>query len=375
MWLRVFFCLCLTGPALAEPLAGADDPAFRAALAAVTEADTPDARQALRAQAEAGNAAAQVALPVVEAWWPYDGLLQDRQALRKIGGHWTSDLASAASGAQALWQGGAISPLMPDQVNRALGLYKLGEDRRGDALLEAWVNHMPDAAALPEGFADLPAAPLLKALILLRHLTAGDAATVPVLQHWLDQDRIEGWMVLAEVTDHYPGSPGPALTQGLGSGPDRAKRLEDGRRAVTLLWRDQAPRPLPAPDVEMVLHDLLPRPQFAPVRAYCAARCPDDPQSCAAAFAGLLGAPRTATTALTPPVAVMETTAFFATPRGEQVLLGSATKHHLGLDHAPDPAAALVKNPAFQAIRQQDACFAAGLERALTRFPQAKQDG
>lgn len=375
MWLRVFFCLCMTGPAVADPLPGADDPGFRASLTAVTRSDDAEARQALHAQAAAGNAAALVALPVVEAWWPFTGPMPERLAQRQIGGRWTSDLASAASPVVALWQGGAISPRMPDQLDRALGLYKLGEARKGDALLEAWVNHMPLAAPLPEGLADLPAAPLLKALILLRHLTKGEDAALPVLQHWLDQDRIEGWMVLAEVTDHYPGSPGRALTLGLGDAPDHAGRLEDGRRAMALLWRDQTPRPLAPHEVAMVLQDLLPRPQYAPVRAYCAARCPEDPQSCAAAFAGLLGAPRAATTALTPPAEVMDTEDFFATPRGEQVLLGTAALHHLDLDQSPAPAAGLAKTPAFAAISQQDACFAAGVTRALSPFPQAKQDG
>ena len=99
---------------------------------------------------------------------------------------------------------------MSDQLDRALGLYDLGETRKADALLQAWFNHMPQAAALPERLTELNANPVTTALILLQHLTRGDRKALAPLQYLLDQDRIEGWMVLAELTDHYSGYRRPA---------------------------------------------------------------------------------------------------------------------------------------------------------------------
>ncbi|MEO8244331.1 MAG: hypothetical protein ABI832_18690 [bacterium] len=372
MWLQVIFCLALGTPAVAGPLAGADDPAFRAAFDRTLRADDLGAEDALRDLAAAGNTAARVALPVVQTWWVDSGPMTDRTTRRKIDGKWIAELAHAAFKPADLWQDGEISPVMRDQLNRALWLYELGEDRKGDALLEAWFNHMPDAAPLPEGFADLPAAAMLKSMILLQHLTRGDHKALPVLQAWLDQDRIEGWMVFAELSDHYSGGPGQPMMTSLRVGANVAARLPDGRRAINLLWREIPPAPLPAAAGAMVQRDLLPRPQYNPVRAYCAAACPGSTPACETAFVSLLGAPHHSVTQLTPLQDVMGEAAFFATARGEQVLLAAAAKHRLGLELSHDVAGDLVKNPAFVATETVDACFANGVQRAVAPFPVAK---
>ena len=119
----------------------------------------------------------------------------------------------------------------------------------------------------------------------------------------------------------------------------------------------------------MVLRDLMPRPQYAPVRAWCAAQCAATAPACEAAFVSLLGAPHQSTAQLTPFADLMDEAAFFATPRGGQVLLSAAVRHSLDLDLAPDPAALAARHPAWLATRGIDACFADAALQALTPFP------
>lgn len=369
-WWHPLLLAALLGPvpAVAEPLAGADDPGFQSLMIRLVAADDRAAIAALHDLA-ATNTAALVALPVAQSWFPMADLQRDRIALRQIGGKWAADLAAAAFKPADLWQGGAISPVMRDQLDRALWLYELGETGKADALLEAWFNHMPDTAALPEGFADLPAAAWLKGMILEQHIARGDRKAVPVLQYWLDQDRIEGWMVLAAFGDHYEGQAGQPILSGLRLGPNTGARLQDGQRARALLWHEQPPPPLPPETMAMVLQDLMPRPQFAPVRAYCQARCPGTTSACAAAFVTIFGQPYHATAQATPLQAVMGTAEFFASPRGEQVLLGPAMVHRLGLDRPGGYRGAVADSPAWLAAKSLDACLAEGVLRAQSPLP------
>ena len=366
LWLRyALFCLALATPLAAQPLPGSDDPTFRAAFDRLLTTDDPAALRTLHDLATAGNMAALLALPLAERWLPAQ---PDRMALRRIGNTWVRDLGQATFKPAALWRDGDISPDMSDQLDRALWLYELGEMRKADALLKSWYNHMPQAAPLPDGFADLNAAPVLKALILLQHLTRGDRKALAPLQYLLDHDRIEGWMVLAELNDHYPVTAGPPIQANLALGPNITQRLMDGRRALRLLWHEDPPPPLPPETLAMALADLLPRPQFAPVRAFCAAFCATSAPACAAAFVTLLGAPHHSVTAATPLTGLMDEAAFFASKRGEQILLAGGVRHHLGLDLVPDAAARLPQNPAYQSARRMDACFADGALRALKPF-------
>ena len=368
-WLRcALCCLLLASPLGAQPLPGADDPAFKAAFATLLTADDPAALHQLHDLATTGNTAALLALPLAERWLPPQ---PDRMALRRIGDHWVRDLGQAAFKPAALWQDGDISPAMADQLDRALWLYDLHENRKADALLKGWYNHLPQAAPLPDGLADLNAAPVLKTMILLDHLTRGDRKALAPLQYLLDHDRIEGWMVLAELNDRYPVTAAPPIQANLTLGPAIATRLPDGRRALRLLWREEPPPPLPTETLTMALADLLPRPQFAPVRAFCAARCPTSTPSCEAAFVTLFGAPHHSVTPLTPLTALMPEAAFFATRRGEQVLLGAGIRHRLHLDLVQDAATPLQQDPAWQSARAIDACLANGALRAVQPFPKS----
>ena len=366
-WLKpILLCLALATPAVAEPLPGADDPGFTAAFDRLLASDDAAALRSLHDLAAKGNTAALLALPLAARWLPPP--LPDRMALRRLGDDWVRDLGQAAHKPAALWQDGDISTDMADQLDRALWLYELGENRKADALLKAWYNHMPQAAALPDGLTDLNAAPVLTTLILLDHLTRGDRKALAPLQDLLDQDRIEGWMVLAELTDHYPVSAGPPIQANLRLGPNIAARLIDGRHALRLLWHEEPPPPLPPQTLAMALADLLPRPQFAPVRAWCAAFCATSAPACAAAFVTLLGAPHHSVTPSTPLAGLMAEADFFATRRGEQVLLAAGVRHRLGLDLVQDAAGPLPQDPAWRAARATDACFADGAMRAVQPF-------
>ncbi len=369
-WLRPLLAVALLGPlpVFSQGLAGVDDPAYVAVMARLLQADDPSAITALHDLANNGNTAALVALPVAESWFPVGDALQDRLALRQIDGAWVTELAAAAYKPAALWQGGAISPTMRDQLNRALWLYELGEDRKGDALLQGWFNHMPEAAPLPEGFADLPAAAWLKAMILEQHVVRGDRKALPVLQYWLDQDRIEGWMVLASVGDHYDGQ-GQPMISGLRLGANTGARLNDGRKVRRLLWQEEPPAPVPPETVQIIVADLMPRPQFAPVRAYCETHCAGSTPACEAAYVTIFGQPYLTVTPQTPWGSLLSDDAFFGSPRGEQVLLATALIHRLGMDRADGYHGALADNPAWPAANKLDACFAAGAVRALRPLP------
>ena len=360
----ILICFCLAPlAATAEVLPGAEDPAYKAAMQRLLTADDPGALADLHSLAATGNTAAVVALTSAETWFPIAATRSARLALRRIDGHWISDLAAAASNTAGIWQGGAISTDLDRQLDRALALYDLGEMAKGDGLLEVWFNHYPHAEPLPQGFADLPAAPWLKALIVEAHIAADEDSARGVLQHWLDRDQIEGWMALSGLIQRDPGA---AAVWHLG--PNAAERLEAGRATRALMWQENPIPPLPAALVATVLHDLLNRPQFAPVRTYCGATCPGTVPACEAAFVTVMGQPFHDTAQLTPGQDLMPLSDFLATPRGEQVLLRGGLMHHLGLDRQDGYPGALIKNPALLAARSVDACFTEGAIRALLPF-------
>lgn len=343
--LRWSLCLILllALPVRAEPLPGQGDPAFQAALSRLLVADDPAALAEMHALAEAGNVAALLTLPTALTWFPGAADYQDRLALRRIGGEALSAVAARHSPAAALWQGGAISPLEEDQLDRALGLYDLGEMLKADALLTGWFNHMPLATPLPAGFADLPAAPWLKAVIVEPRLRAKDAQAMIVLTYWWASGRIEGAMVQTSL------------------GPEDPAGLILRER----LWSDRPATPLPPATVALMAAELLPLPAYAPVRAWCDGNCPTTAPACAEAFITMLGEISPATVLSTPLQEVMSEADFFASPRGVQVLLEPALHHRLELARIAGFRGTLTDHPAFAAAEARDACFAAGVRRAL----------
>lgn len=352
-WLLLALILAL--PARAQSLPGLDDPAFRAAWDSLLTHDDPQDLRALHDLAAEGNQAALVALPLAQRWLP---LQPDRAELRRIGPDLVRDLGRAAWKPAALWADGEMSQDPRHQMERVLWLYDLGEARKADALLNRQLNHSPLPSPLPEGFLGSEASVMLKARVLVAQLGRGDRKALAPLQDLLDQDRIEGWMVLAVLNAQADLTAGPPIQANLRLPDTAGARLTEGKAAFELLWHDRPRPPLPADVLAMARRDLLPLPEFAPVRAFCAARCATTAPACETAFLSLLGAPHPSTAQSTPLNGLMPEAAFFASPRGAQVLLAPALKRRLALNRAADPLAQAAADPAFRAARDLDACFA-----------------
>lgn len=383
------FCLAglLPTPSLADMLPGADDPRFIAAMTLALATDAPRTLTDLHTLATAGNIAALVALPTVERWLPRTGPLSERAKLRKINGTPVTDLADAASPISRLWRQGIASDDMAEQIDRATGLFALGETAMGDALLAVWFNYTGGFSALPAGFADLPASPWIKAGIIEARLNPflGNPAPDPdgnlaILTNWLADNRLEGWIVLARMTGHANRLPrsieltifgNDLLTTALAAiPPDVAATANVRMAAAALVWQANWAH-LPDPSlsdaaVQTIWQNLSPRVEFAPVVLYCTARCPADPAQCEQAYLQAFGYNNGNLIWFAPQQDAISQTTFYASPRGEWVLMSTGLTH--GLHMAPETlrdTAAINAAPAVAAARKTDACFASGLDRVL----------
>jgi hypothetical protein len=372
---------------LADMVSGADDPAFLAAMATALSSDDISALQDLHVLAVAGNQAALVALPTVERWTPRTtGSLRDRVAMRKIGGVPVTDLAAGVSTTAQVWQQGNASADMAEQLDRATALYAVGETAKGDALLGTWMNQTGGVPPLPDGFADLPAAAWLKAAIIEARLNPfygnpdyDPAGSMAILNAWLADDRIEGWIVLARVTGLTGREMSPddtahgqsVRTAALAALPAAIAVNADARMATgALVWSafmaQQNASARSAAEVDAIWADLAPRAEFAPLRAYCAARCPGEPKACERAYIQAFGYRGIAFAWYEPQFDVISAATFYASPRGERLLFteGLATAQNLPRDAHGD-VTAINAIPAIAAARGVDACFATGLDRVL----------
>lgn len=197
---RLFAALCLatlSAPLRADPLPGADDPAFAAALTTLLAKDDPAAVAALRDLAEAGNTAALVTLPFALVWVPPQGNLKEKNAQRMVGGVKAQDAAAAAHGPTALWNGGLVDA-SADLPDRAAGLLAAAEPEKAAVLLHAWVNQTGAQGDLPPALlsGDTPA--MIAAFAIAFRLTdavytrgTGPEAAAPLLS-LLREDRLEG---------------------------------------------------------------------------------------------------------------------------------------------------------------------------------------
>ena len=361
-------------PALADTLTGADDPQFQNLVTRLLTADDSAAVKGLYDLAVGGNTAALALLPLAEGWVPAQGSFTEKKKLRQIDGQKIEDLAAKSDPVAALWQGGTSSQDLPGVIARALDLYQQGEPRKADTLLSAASLQDP-TMALPSGFVDLPADPRMLASMLEYRMNLGDGSVLPILQTWLDTDRIEGWIVMAILANPDVTATAKALAAEIKLPPDAAARIADGVRIISVTdLTYQHPPPVPAETVSIVLRDLMPRPQFAPVRAYCEARCPTSAAACEAAFVTLLGVPLPSIEQASPIHDTISEAEFFASPRGEQMLLGPALfawNHRNWANGGAGYSGPLQDNPAFQTARTVDACFAEGALRASEPLPAA----
>ena len=381
--------LCLAGllpnPGHADMLPGADDPAFVAAMTSALATDDPRPLADLHALASAGNVAALVALPTVERWIPRTGSLAERAALRKINGTPVTDLANAASPISRLWLQGTMSDDMALQLDRAIGLYALGETLKGDSLLSVWLNQTGGFPPLPAGFADLPASAWLKAAILENRLnpfvgnpTPDPDAAMAILIAWLVADRSEGAMVLARITGQAGGrtlSPDEAtyandlLARVFATlNPLAAAQADRSIAAAALVWNAAwhhlPDAPLPDADAQTLWQTLSPRPEFAPVALYCAAHCPADPAACERAYLQAFGYQPGNFTWFEPQSDALAPAIFYASPRAEHLLITNGIIYALNVP--PDALSLATAVPALGAAMASDACFATTVTRVLT---------
>jgi hypothetical protein len=381
------FCLTSLLPAVthADMLPGADDPAYIAAITTALATDDPRVLTDLHALASAGNIAALVALPTVERWIPRTGSLSERAALRKIGGTPVTDLANAASPIGQLWLQGTASDDMALQLDRAIGLYAMGETMKGDHLLSTWFNDTGGFPPLPAEFGNLPASAWLKAAIIENRLnpfvgnpTPDPESALGILNEWLSLDRLEGWIVLAHVTGEAGGRAIPPnealyvedlLAQVFADPSPMVSAQAPSRMAAAALvwhaaWRHTPDAPLPEADLQTLWQTLSTQAEFAPIALYCAAQCPADPPQCERAYLQAFGYQPMSFSGYEPQSDVVTPATFYASPRAERLIITNGIIHALHIP--PDAMGDATSVPALATAMTSDACFAAAVTRVLT---------
>lgn len=355
----VLLTLLLAAPALADPVQGLDDPAFRAPFDRALQGDDPTALQEIHAAAEAGNQAAILALPVVSDWLRATLPFAERKTLARLNGTPVAEAFAAADPTAALWAMGDIGTDMDVLLARAFALYDAGEADKATSLFMTWINQTGGYDDLPEGFFDQPTPPWARAMVLSGRLidngvtlpAEGDALIVAQLK----ADDPAAWMALAifaglhRDTDRTPDTARLAAIFRAAEVPqDVAARamqaavpaLQASYRYIPVLDRATA---------EAATAIYQTEPEFQPLLTLCATTCPATRDQCTTAFVAGFGHPFGRATQSQPLTSLISTEAFFATPRGRLTLLRS-TAGPLGKDPATSPA--------LQAAREIDACLA-----------------
>ncbi len=329
--LRCLTALALLAvPAQADRLAGADDPAFRAALTTLLAADGPTAVAALRDLAEAGNLAALVTLPLALQWVPPTGSLKDKNTQRKVGGIIAQDAAAKAHDATALWNMGQLDTA-DDLPDRAAGLLALGEPEKAAYLLSLWVNQTGGRPTLPpqlltdDTYAMLGAFALSSRLIdaVYRDGPAMEEATF--LLSLMREDRLVGWLTYVHILESSAsvfdiiGS--PLAGTGLSAAKTEA-RIEDAR-AVRAVWFGFAidDIPTPAATAARARKALAGRAELLPATRLCQAHCPDSIASCETAVLAYPGQIFGSFEVLQPFADVLDPVEFAASNRGIAALV------------------------------------------------------
>lgn len=322
----------LAAPAWAEPVAGLDDPAFRAPFDRALQGDDPAAMADLHAAAEAGNTAALLALPSVLIWMPPTGTLAERNRFRRVGGVPLPEAVAAAHPAAALWAGGEPGQDMAALLGRAIGLYAAGEVDRATVLFLRWLGMTGGFGDLPPGFFDLPVPPQVMAQVLRGRLDRADRsppeAADALLVDRLRADDPAAWIALAGFAGlHAPGAAPPDTARlarifRVAEVPQdvAARRMLAAAPVLRAVMADPFLDPATAAEVTAIFRD---DPTFGPVRALCAATCPATAEACATAYVAGFGHPVGRTTAAQPLAALMPSDAFHATPRGRLLSLQS----------------------------------------------------
>lgn len=352
--------LLLAAPARAEAPAGLDDPAFTQPFQRLLTANDTGALDALHQAAEAGNAAARLALPAALDWLRPP--LKDRRKYLTVGGAKLADAVAAAAPQAADWAGGNPDfANTEDLILRALRLYDAGEQEKATGFLLTWINQTGPWAALPEGLFDRPL-PALAEYFLLAMRLSDPTNPDPAAARALTVARLKAGspaaaMALAHLAGlHRPDGPTnpegaamiPQFLADAGLSPAEGEaRLDAALPALKLIQG----REMPDAETALAATDYLAAtPDLAPLRAACAAACPQSSGTCTAAALLAYGFPQGRGGIAQPLTALIAADAFWATPRGVDLLLVRPLR-----DASPAQAA----SPPMLAAIALDACFAA----------------
>lgn len=362
----VILTLLLATPALADPIPGLDDPAFRAPFERALQGDDPTALQEIHAAAMAGNTAAVLALPVVTDWLRSKVPFAERKTHFYVNGVPMPAAFVAADPVAALWAMGEPGNDMDALLARAFGLYDAGEADKATRLFLTWVNQTGGYQPLPEGFFDHPVPPWAMAQVLRGRLFdngitppgEGDALLVERLK----ADDPAAWIAIATALDldHIAATvtKNEHLARSLktaGIAPDDAvRRIQDVVPALKAT--SPSPEILDPETAKAATTAFRAEPEFQPLLTLCTSICPDTQDQCATAVVAGFGHPYGRASLSQPLTSLISVQDFFATPRGQLLLLRS-TLGRLG----DDPAA----SAALTAARAIDACLADAILSAL----------
>ncbi len=362
--MRAFFLtLLLAAPAVADPIPGIDDPAFRQPFETALSSDDPLALIDLYKAASAGNTAALLALPAVRNWFGRDVPASVWRQTLFINDVSVFEALAEADPVAAAWgiSGLVDSSDMDSLLGRTFTLYAAGEAEKGTALFLTWQHRTQAYTTLPRGFFDQPVPDWAVALHLKDRLNyvGGDypAAAEDLLAERLALNDRAGWMGLALYAGlHLPpenrGKPDQQRIDRIlsAAGYSHADGLARMAEVIPVLQVIQRPGPISDAKTALAATAILAEEaEFAPVETFCKARCPDTATACASAYVAAFGHPQGIALDAQPFVSLLSPEAFYSSPRGQRVVLQS-TQRLSGADRAGSPVQ--------KALRQIDACLA-----------------
>jgi hypothetical protein len=351
--------LALGGPAVADPIHGLDDPAFRLPFDRALQGDDPTALKDLHAAAEAGNQAAILALPMVSDWLRSTLPFSERKSLARINGVPMAEAFASADPVAALWAMGDIATDTDTILDRAFALYDAGEPDKATQLFMTWANQTGGYHPQPDSFFSHPTPPWAMAYVLWGRMQdtvfATEGETDALILSRIAANDPAVWIALAAYSGLHRSDPSLAdparlatIFAAAGIPQDVAiRRMQDALPVLRAIHRVE---PILSSDdaiaATAAFHD---EPGFQPLLTLCATECPKTQDQCAAAYVAGFGHPYGRATLAQPLTSLISTADFFATPRGRLILLRSAASQLDG-----DPANA----PPLAAARKVDACLA-----------------
>jgi hypothetical protein len=357
MMRAVVLALFFATPALADPIPGLDDPAFRAPFERALQGDDPTALLDLHAAAEAGNTAALLALPAVSDWLRATLPFSERKKLIRINGLPLTEALDAADPVAALWAMGDPGTDMDALLQRSFALYDAGEVDKATSLYMTWINQTGGYGPLPDGFFDHPAPPWATAQVLRGRLN--DTVFAPpveadaLLADRLRADDPAAWIALAGFSGLHRTDAAPpdtarlaAIFASAGVPQDEAVRRMQAAVPILKVMRYEPVDPATAAAATAAFRT---EPEFQPLQTLCATTCPASADQCEIAFVAGFNHPWGRAPTSQPLISLIPTRDFFATPRGRLILLRS-----LAGQLGDDPAASL----RLAATRQINACLA-----------------